>query len=80
MFCLHILYSRKLDKYYVGSTQDFEAQLYRHNSVQGKLTRKWIPRKWVTTIEFKTRPEAVRLEKIIKKRGIRRYLEENGLK
>jgi len=79
MYFVYILYSRKLDKYYVGSTQDIEDRHHRHNSGQGKFTKKGIPWKRLTTFELETRPEAVRLEKKIKKRGIRRYLEENGL-
>ena len=79
MFVVYILFSDKLNKYYVGSTNNLEDRMYRHNSGQGKFTKKGIPWRLIATIEQKTRPEAVRLEVKIKKRGIKRYLEDNDL-
>ena len=77
MFVTYILFSEKLGKYYCGSTCDMYDRLYRHNSGQGKFTKKGFPWKLIKTIEHSTRSEAVGLEIKIKKRGIRRFLEDN---
>jgi len=50
-----------------------------HNIGKGKFTSKGIP--WVLVVKFEcnTRSEAVKLELKIKKRGIKRYLQDKGL-
>lgn len=62
---VYILYSKKLNSYYVGVTQDIEKRLYQHNSGYSKYTKKGIPWQIVTTFSCSTRSEAVRLEKKI---------------
>ncbi|MFY0624856.1 MAG: GIY-YIG nuclease family protein [Reichenbachiella sp.] len=76
MFVVYILYSKKLKKFYVGSTNNIEDRIYRHNSGQSKFTKKGVPWELVTFVECNDRPEAVRLENRIKKRGIKRYLDD----
>ena len=78
-FFIYILYSSKLEKYYVGSTNDIEDRLYRHNSGQSTFTKTGIPWVLIHTEERATRAEAVRLEMCIKKRGAKRYLKEKGI-
>ncbi len=73
---VYILYSDTLGKYYVGHTNDMDRRLHEHNSGQTKFTRSGNPWKLIKTIECSTRQEAVRIELKIKKRGIRRYLED----
>jgi putative endonuclease len=53
--------------------------LYRHNSGQSTFTKTGIPWVLIHTEETNTRAEAVRLEKSIKKRGAKRYLQDTGL-
>jgi putative endonuclease len=77
MFVTYILFSELLSKFYVGSTNNLEDRLYRHNTGQSKFTKRGIPWKLVAYFEFPTRSEAVRLEIKIKKRGIRRFLDDN---
>jgi putative endonuclease len=79
MCCVYILYSRSLDKYYVGITEDFERRLYQHNQGKGKFTSKGIPWLLITKFDCIGRSEAVHLEMKIKKRGIKRYLQDNNL-
>ena len=74
MFYVYILYSEKLHRYYAGSTNNVEDRLRRHNSGQGKYTKKGVPWKLVKVYRKSTRPEAVKLEMRIKKRGIKRFL------
>jgi putative endonuclease len=79
MYFVYIIYSESLQRYYVGSTNNISDRLRRHNSGQGKYTRIGIPWKLINSFEFSTRPEAVRLEMKIKKRGIKRFLEDSDL-
>lgn len=77
MYFVYILYSSSLNKYYVGSTEDVDRRIKEHNTGKGKFTSKGVPWVIVTTFECNDRTEAVRLELKIKKRGIRRYLQDN---
>ena len=75
MYYVYILWSEKLHRFYVGSTNDLHDRYYRHNGGQEKYTSKGVPwiLKWNCT--FSTRAEAFRLEQKIKSRGIKRFLE-----
>ncbi|MCO5235690.1 MAG: GIY-YIG nuclease family protein [Chitinophagaceae bacterium] len=79
MYFVYILYSYSIDKYYAGSTEDVSKRIKEHNAGKGNFTSKGIP--WVLIIDFECydRSEAVKLELKIKKRGIKRYLQDNGL-
>lgn len=50
-----IIHSEKLDKYYVGSTQDIVVRLYKHNTGASKFTKKGIPWTVVTRKSLKGR-------------------------
>jgi putative endonuclease len=73
-FKVYILWSESLQKFYVGSTNNLEDRIYRHNTGQGRFTVKGMPWKLVLDINCENRKEAVQLEGKIKKRGIRRFL------
>ena len=75
---VYILYSSSLERYYVGITDDLENRLEQHNSGKGNYTSKGMPWKLVRQFECENRAEAVRLEKKIKSRGIKRYLQDNN--
>ena len=77
MVYVYILYSSSLGKFYVGSTDNVERRIDQHNSGRSNLTSKGIPWKLITRIECKSRSEAMGLEIQIKKRGIKRYLQDN---
>ncbi len=72
----YILYSAKLDKYYVGACTDFERRFYEHNIGRSKFTATGIP--WVKkfTREFATLQEAKTFELKIKKMKSRKYIED----
>lgn len=74
---VYILWSESLEKYYVGSTNDLEDRMYRHNSGQGSFTSKGMPWVLIWSCECVDRSEAVRFENKIKKRGIKRFLSDN---
>jgi putative endonuclease len=71
---VYILWTEVLQKYYVGSTNDLEDRLYRHNSGQSTFTSKGVPWKLICSFDRPDRKGAVSLENKIKKRGIERFL------
>lgn len=79
MFYVYILYSSSLGKYYVGSTENVENRLQQHNSGKGNFTKKGVPWFLIVSIECVSRTEAVQLELKVKKRGAKRYLQDNHL-
>ncbi|GGD57985.1 GIY-YIG nuclease family protein [Muriicola marianensis] len=74
---VYVLYSEKLEKYYVGFTSDLTERIERHNTGRSRFTSRGIPWKLIRVFDCASRLEAIRLEKCIKSRGIKRYLEEN---
>ena len=76
MFFTYILFSQVKQEYYVGHTNSIEIRFEKHNLGEVTSTKHAKPWSLVTTFEFKTRSEAMRLEKKIKKRGIKRYLQD----
>ena len=73
---VYILYSRSIQKYYTGQTQNLNDRLYRHNNGFVKSTRTGKPWNLIWSSTVVSRSEALRLEKQIKKRGAKRYLQD----
>ncbi|MEO9020568.1 MAG: GIY-YIG nuclease family protein [Ginsengibacter sp.] len=71
----YILYSPKLNKYYVGARTDIKRRLYEHNIGHSKFTSTGTP--WVTKYfeTFETLQEAKKRELAIKKMKSRKYIE-----
>jgi len=76
-YVVYILYSKKRLRYYVGQTQNIEERLTRHNNGFVPSTKSGKPWELVKVISVRDRTEALKLEKKIKKRGIKRFLEDN---
>ena len=72
---VYILYSETILRYYVGQTADIETRLVRHNKGYVQSTKRGLPWKLVYKIEVHSRSEAIILERKIKKRGAKRYLD-----
>lgn len=78
MFYTYILYSKSLDRYYIGYSSDIEKRLAQHNSGfhRTKFTRKnandW---ELVYKEEFKTKTESIKRENEIKAKKSRIYIE-----
>jgi len=66
MFCLYVLVSKKTGRRYVGSTQDVQERLRRHNAAHSKATRHGIPWVLVHAEFFPTRAKAQRRERFYK--------------
>lgn len=76
MYYTYILYSPKIDKYYVGYTHDLELRVERHNSGWGKFSSSGIPWKLVYSEEFNSKSDALKREREIKGRKSRSYIEK----
>ncbi len=75
MFYIYIIYSKTLDKYYVGSCQNIEQRLQDHLNSRSKFTK--VAKDWVLKYSeaFNTRSEAYQREMQIKKMKSRKYIE-----
>ena len=75
-FYVYILYSRSLDRYYVGQTSDVEKRLSFHNDTKRNRiwTKRGIPWELKIRIPFPSRAEAVSAESFIKKQKSRRTI------
>ena len=80
MAFLYILYSEKLDKYYVGACTDLDRRLYEHNIGHSKFTRTGMPWFVKYTEEYDDLPSAKKRERYIKQQKSRKYIEELILK
>ena len=77
----YILQSETTGRYYCGFSDNIERRVAEHNDpeYQGSKTTKHFEGPWrlIWKQEHATRPEAMELEKKIKKRGIGRFLEDS---
>ena len=73
---LYILYSQKLNKYYVGACIDLQRRLYEHNIGHSKFTSLGTPWELKYKEEFETLIEAKQRELSIKKMKSKRYIED----
>ena len=78
VFYIYILFSKKSDKYYIGSTSDVYRRLEEHNnpSAFNKYTSKHLP--WQLKVFFEVsdiRGEAMIVERFIKNQKNRVFLE-----
>ena len=76
MFLVYIIYSSKTDRYYVGSTENIDARIIRHNSGTNKSTKAGSP-DWELkhTEDFPTLSGARKRESEIKRKKSRKYIE-----
>ena len=74
-FCVYILYSEKLDRYYIGSTQDIVTRLKKHLTNHKGFTGK--AKDWeIKYVDyFETRELALKRERIIKKWKSRKMIK-----
>jgi putative endonuclease len=75
-FIVYILYSEKNKKYYIGSCQNIEERLNRHNTGRNKSTHSGMPWKLMYQEHFDTRSDAVSREISIKKMKSKIYIEK----
>ena len=74
MWFVYILYSDKIDRYYVGVTDNLEWRLERHNDGWGKFTKRGVPWKIVYHESYTSKSDALKREKQIKNKKSRSYI------
>ena len=72
----YILFSEKINKYYIGSTTDIERRLHDHNRGKEKFTKTGVPWILVYTEALETLTLARKRELQIKKQKSRKYIEQ----
>ncbi len=65
-FYLYIIYSARIDKYYIGHSADLEHRLARHNTKHKGFTAKAKDWKIVYTEEYPSKEDAYERERQIK--------------
>ncbi len=72
---VYILYSSKLDKFYVGFSENFTQRKGIHNSDENEKWTK-VGRPWIEylLIECNSKPQALKIEKYIKKQKSKKYI------
>ncbi|MEK7248889.1 MAG: GIY-YIG nuclease family protein [Bacteroidota bacterium] len=76
MFVTYILFSEKLNRFYVGHTRDIEQRLVRHNNKYSLATKAGVPWKLVYYETFSTKSLASRREREIKARKSAQYIRK----
>ena len=76
-YCVYILYSRVLDKYYVGSSEDVDKRLHYHENPieRRKFTVRGAPWIIVCILACDSREHALKLESFIKRMKSRDFIE-----
>ena len=75
-YYVYILYSKKVDKYYVGYCADLESRLSRHNAGATPSTKNGRPWILVYHEEFNNKTDTIKRERQIKKMKSRQYIEK----
>ena len=76
----YIVFSDKLNKYYIGACVNLELRLYEHDIGHSKFTSIGMPWKIVCTEEYPTLADAIKREKQIKRLKSRKYIDDLILK
>ncbi len=73
---VYILFSQKLNKYYVGSTPDLDRRFTEHNRGKEKFTKTGVP--WVLVYQeiFEELKDARKRESYIKRMKSRTFIEK----
>ena len=75
MFFVYILFSEKINKYYVGYSKNIEDRLTLHNQGCETFTSKGLPWKLVYFEKLETELLAIRREREIKAKKSIKYIE-----
>ena len=77
MFYVYIIFSKNIDTYYIGQTEDFDTRLTEHNSgfFHNSFTSKANDWKLFHLIGCSSKTQAIKIEAHIKKMKSRKYIE-----
>lgn len=76
MFYVYILYSKNIDKYYIGFTEDLNARIYKHNNKHRGFTASSNDWELKHSEEYNSKQEAINREKEIKNWKSRKMIEK----
>ena len=76
MAFVYIIYSTKVNKFYVGACTNLERRLYEHNIGHSTFTSTGIPWELKYTEQYESLPDAKKREKEIKNKKSRIYIEQ----
>ena len=74
-FTVYIIYSKSIDQYYIGHTENLADRLFRHRNSGSLSTKKSKDWELKYTEQFETRSDAANREKAIKAKKSRKYIE-----
>ena len=74
MFYLYILESEFDQSFYIGSTENLENRVNEHNFGNTRFTKRKRPWKVIYFEEYKTRGEAIKRERYLKRLKSRKYI------
>jgi putative endonuclease len=77
---VYILFSETRSRYYIGQTIDIDDRMKRHNEGRVLSTKNGRPWELKRQIPVSNRSEALKLERKVKKRGAKRFLEDRKKK
>ncbi|MBS9523786.1 GIY-YIG nuclease family protein [Litoribacter alkaliphilus] len=75
MAYFYVLYSEKLQKYYIGACTDLDRRLNEHNTSQSKFTSLGMPWALVYTESYPDLKFAKQRELSVKRKKSKRYIE-----
>ncbi len=75
MYFVYILYSKTIDKYYIGQTADIKERIMRHQNSPTRFTARANDWQIVYTEEYATRSDAVKRESQLKRMKSRKFIE-----
>lgn len=75
MWFVYIIYSKKIDKFYTGYTQNLAERIVLHNDGWGKFSSRGIPWELVYFEKFENKSDAIKRENEIKNKKSRKYIE-----
>ena len=73
MFTVYVIYSKNLDRYYIGYSENISERILQHNSGISEYTSKATDWEIKYKESFHTRPKAMKREKEIKDKKSRKY-------
>ena len=76
MFITYILFSQRINKYYIGHTNDLNRRLYEHNIGHTTFTKTGIPWILMYSRAFESKADAYFHEREIKRHKSRVYIEK----
>ena len=75
LYYTYILFSEKINRYYIGSTQSIEQRIIRHNAGATKSTKPGRPCNSVYSEKFDSKTEAIKRENYLKRLKSRTFIE-----